>query len=198
MCAVSTDAIHVLCVCCIYKCLSFTLCVCRCPTFIASVYRCLHVLSVCCVCRCHTFNVCVLHSQIPYMCCLCAVSTDSYMCCMCAVFTDALHVLSVCCVYRCLHVLSVCCVYRCLHVLCLQISYVCFLAAYTYMLLVDFQRYPSPLELFLMLWIFSFLVGEIHTVSTLSCIFSFLLGEIHPVNVLCTASSPFSLEKFTL
>ena len=170
MCAVSTDVLHVLGVCCIYKCLTFTVCVLCLQLFVCAVFT-------------DAFHLLFVYAHVLH---LLWVFTDACMCCLCAVFIDSLCVLSVYCVYRCLHVL------------CLQISYVCFLAAYTYMLLVDFQRYPSPLELFLMLWIFSFLVGEIHTVSTLYCIFSFLLGEHHPVNVLCTAFFPSSLEKFTL
>ena len=128
----------------------------------------------------------------------------------CAVFIDVLHVLSVCCVYRSLHVLSVCCVYRCpvcaVCVLCLQMP-TC--AVFTDILRVLFgglhvhvtcglPAVPLPPGTLSDALDFFLPCGR-NSHSEYSVLHLLLfLGEIHPVNVLCTAFSPFSLEKFML
>ncbi|KAL8615582.1 hypothetical protein ACOMHN_016159 [Nucella lapillus] len=47
-----------------------------------------------------------------------------------------------------------------------RLSFIVFLGAYTYMVLVDYQKYPSPLEYFLMIWIATVFIGEVHTFIT--------------------------------
>ncbi|XP_076461799.1 transient receptor potential cation channel subfamily M member 8-like [Babylonia areolata] len=47
-----------------------------------------------------------------------------------------------------------------------MLSYLIFLGLYSYMVLVDFQKYPSHLEFVLMIWILTIFLGEVYTFIT--------------------------------